>query len=58
MMGIKSRLIKLEQKVKIVDNEIIFILDDIVTFKEKEYKEEEFYKLYPHFKKTKVIEWC
>ena len=57
-MGIKSRLIKLEQKVKIVDNEIIFILDDIVTFKEKEYKEEEFYKLYPHFKKTKVIEWC
>jgi len=55
-MGIKSRLYKLEQRLKTDDNEIILIIDDIVTYRDKSYTQKEFYKLYPKYKDAEVVE--
>jgi len=55
-MGIKSRLYKLEQRLKTDDNEIILIIDDIVTYRDKSYTQKEFYKLYSKYKDAEVVE--
>ena len=58
-MKAKTRLDKLEKKSSYKEDEFILIIDDTVHYKGNEYKEEEFYKLFPKFReeKMKEISW-
>ncbi len=56
-MRIKSRLLKLEQLVNTRDGirNLIVVIDNIITYENKKYSANEFYKLYPSYTDNKII---